>query len=509
MSRLAKILFLISGLSLVAFVVTRFLLNGFHPALWIPFGAFLICLLGAFWADRKMYVEFFSMKTTKHGMNMGAMILSVVIMLSAINFVSMRHYKTFDFSIAKQNTLSDQSIRLLKALDSDLKITFFYKEGAEEAQQSRKAFQLLVKKYQDESPRVSLDFVEVNKRPDLAEQYGVNKGSGVVFVEYKGRRNRIEKIEEQEITGAIAKATREKDKVVYLVTGHGEGTLESVKDPEGLSGLRSLLEGNRYVLKELPLAKVGAVPPDADSVLIIGPKQEFIALEIQALEKYLQKGGGLFVAVDPAAAHGLTGLLDRAGIQLKNDYIITVIQTAYGQVSDPSATAGAEFSSTNNITKVFGRNEFVLFRMPQSLGKGMLPEGASFDELVKTDDNAYGFKDNKFEGEGSKGPFTLVASVKGKWPNSSNEFQLVVAGDSDFLTNQLLKKNLNRDLLLNSIFTLAKEENMVSISPKEISATELTLTENKFYMFLFAFVIPLPLIMLISSGALWYRRRNA
>jgi hypothetical protein len=82
-------------------------------------------------------------------------------------------------------------------------------------------------------------------------------------------------------------------------------------------------------------------------------------------------------------------------------------------------------------------------------------------------------------------------------------------GDSDFLNNQMLKRNLNRDLLLNSLFTLAKEENMVSITPKEITATELSLTDNKFYIFLFAFIVPLPLLMLLTSGALWYRRRNA
>lgn len=509
MSRLAKILFLISSLSLVIFGVTRFLLDGFHPALWVPFGAFALCFLGALWADRKLYIDFFSMKTTKHGMNMGGMILSVLVMLAAVNFVSMRHYKTFDFSIAQQNTLSDQSIRLLNSLDGDLKITFFYKDGAEDAQQSRKAFQLLVKKYQDISPKVSLDFVEVNKRPDLAEQYGVNKGTGVVFVEYKGRRNRIEKIEEQEITGAIVKATREKDKTIYLVTGHGEGTLDEVKDPEGLSGLRALLEGNRYILKELPLAKVGAIPPDADTVLIVGPKQEYTGLETQALEKYLQNGGSLFVAVDPAANHGLTAFLGKAGVQLKNNYVISVIQTAYGQVSDPSATPGVEFSASNSITKVFGKNEFVVFRLPQAISKGTLPEGATYDDLVKTDDNSFGFADNKFEGESTKGPFTIVGSVKGNWPAGTKEFQLVVAGDADFLTNQLLKRNLNRDLFLNSVLTLAKEENMVSITPKEITATELTLTENKFYMFLFIFVIPLPIAMLISSGTLWYRRRNA
>lgn len=509
MSRLAKILFLSSGLSLITFMVIRFLLNGFHPGLWIPFGLFAICLIGAIWVDRRMYIEFLSMKTTKHGMNMGGMILSVVAMLAAVNFLSVRHYKTFDFSLAQINTLSEQSIKLLKSLDSDLKITFFYKEGTDEAQQSRRAFQALIKRYQDISSKVILDFVEVNKRPDLAEQYGVNKGTGVVFVEYKGKRNRIEKIEEQEITGAIAKALREKEKNVYFVTGHGGGGLDDTRDPNGFAALKNLLEGNRYRLAELPLATKGAIPPDADAVLIIGIKQAFLPIEVQALEKYLQEGGSLFVAVDPSVDHGLGDLLSKAGVKLSNNYVITVMQTPYGQVSDPSVTPGTEFSTTNNITKVFGKNDMVLFQMPQAITKGQLSEAGSFDELVKTDNNSFGFPDNKFEGTGEKGPFALVAAVKGKWPSATKEFQMVVAGDSDFLNNQMLKRNLNRDLFLNSVLTLAKEDNMVSITPKEVTATELTLTENQFYMFIFLFVIPLPLILLMTGSTLWYRRRNA
>lgn len=509
MSRLGKILYLISGLSLIGFLATRFILGGFVPQLWIPLGLFLACIMGSLWVDRRLYLDFLMMKTTKHGMNMGGMILAVILMLSALNFVSIRHYKTFDFSLSHQNSLSDQSVKLLQGLESELKITFFYKEGGEDAQQNRKAFQNLVKRYQDVTSKVSLDFVEVNKRPDLAEQYGVTKGSGVIFVEYKGRRNRIDKIEEQEITSAIVKATREKEKNVYLITGHGEGDLENVRDPNGLSQLKSLLEGNRYQVKTLPLATKPEVPKDADVVLIVGPKQSFLDVELTALENYLKQGGNLFVAVDPGVDHGLSPLLAKAGVKLGNNYVITVMQTAFGRVADPSSTPGTDFSATHAVTKVFGKNEMVVFRMPQSIEAMAGSSGITLEEIVKAGENSIAYTDNKFQGEGLPGTYNLVGAVKGKLGDGSSEFQMVIAGDSDFANNQLLFRNLNRDLVLNSVLTLAKEENMVSITPKEIAATQMTLTENNLYLFLFAFVIPLPLLMMGMSGYLWYRRRNA
>jgi ABC-type uncharacterized transport system involved in gliding motility auxiliary subunit len=409
------------------------------------------------------------------------------------------------------NSLSDQSVKLLQSLEEELKVVYFYKEGMEESQQSKKAFQNLVRRYQDMSSKLTLDFVEVNKRPDLVEQYEVTKGSGVAFVEYKGKRNTVEKMDkpdEQALTGAIVKVMRQKDRVVYLVTGHGEGGVDNVKDAHGLSQLKSVLEGNRYQLKPLQLAISPEVPQDADVVLVVAPRQSFLDLEIKALEKYLQNGGSVFFALDPGTNHGLSPLLEKIGVRLENNYVLTVMKTAYGTVADPSATPGTVFSTTSKITQPFTK-EMVLFYLPQALEKGTPPSGAVYDEIVRTDANFMAFTNNKFEGEGKVGPFALVTSIKGKLTAESKEFQVVVAGDSDFLSNQFLFRNINRDLLLNSILTLAKEENMVSITPKEIAATEMTLTENKFYIFIFAFVIPLPLLMAVTSGVLWYRRRNA
>jgi ABC-type uncharacterized transport system involved in gliding motility auxiliary subunit len=508
---MGKILYLLSGFSILCFVVARFLLGGFQPALWIPIGMFFCGLAGAFWVDRKLYLDFLSMKTTKHGMNMGMMILMVLVMLVVVNFISVRHYTTFDFSLAKVNTLSDQSVKLLNALDSDLKVTYFYKEGNDDPQNNRRAFQSLIKKYQDKSTKVVLDFVDVNKRPDLTESYGVNKGSGVVFLEYKGRRSRIEKIEEQEITGALVKVTREKDKTVYMVTGHGEGALDDLKDAYGLGALKNLLEGNRYILKPLTLITSAEVPKDADVVLIPGPRQTFAEVEIKALEEYLKRGGSLFIGVDSQMPHGLDPLLNKVGVQLKNNFIITVVQTAFGKMADPAATPATEFSVNHPITKIFGKNGFALFKLPQALVKTNVPSGITYEEILKTGDNAFGYPDNKFNTEPEKGPYTLMVALKGKWPGSEkgSDFNMIVVGDGDFLGNQLLYRNINRDLVLNSIVSLAKEENLISITPKEITATQMTLTENKFYMFIFAFVIPLPLLLLATSGFIWFRRRHA
>src|SRR5690606_14878349 len=159
----------------------------------------------------------------------------------------------------------------------------FYKKGVEGNEENRRQFRELIKKYQDESTRIRLDFVEVNERPDLAQEYGIDKGSGVVFLDYKGRRNRIEKIDEQEFTSAIVKVTREQNKTIYFTVGHGEKALSENREGLGLGSLKLLLENNRYTVKELPLIQSPKIPADADVIFIAGPTQGFQEFEIEAL----------------------------------------------------------------------------------------------------------------------------------------------------------------------------------------------------------------------------------
>lgn len=510
MNKISKILFGISGVSLLCFIVTRLLVGVWIPFLWIPLSFFVCCFIGAVIQERKTIVEFMTMKTTKHGMNMGALIALVFVVLVVVNFLSVRHYKVWDFSGAQSNTLSDQSIKLVKSLNSEMLIRFFYKKGVEGNEDNRKNFRELIKKYQDQTPNIRLEFVEVNERPDLAEEYGVTKGSGVIFLDYKGRRNRVEKIDEQEVTTALVKVTREKEKNIYFVVGHGERDLEEPKEATGLNALKVMLENNRYVVKTQATNLNAKIPEDADVVMIIGPTQKFLDYEIKALEDYLQRGGSLLLALKSKQTQGLEAVLGQVGLEPMNNYIMNLVDTPMGKGVQQGQTLGTVFSSTNEITKVFGKSEATIFRNPMSFKRGKVPEGVSIDDLVKTQENSMSFTNLDLKDQGPEGAFTIVAEAKGKFPgNKGQDFQLIVAGDADFLGNQLLMQSLNRDLVLNSVAALAKESNLISITPREAQVTKLQMTDSNFYLFLFLFAIPLPVLLLGTSVTLWMRRRHA
>ncbi|MDG0817969.1 GldG family protein [Bdellovibrio svalbardensis] len=508
MSKLGKISLLFSGLSLTSMVIIRSMLGDWVPFCWVALGLSIFFLgLTLYW-DRRFLKEFLTMKTTKEGMSMGVLIALMLALLIVVNYLGVKHYATWDFSTAHTNTLADQSIKLVKSLDSDLKVLFFYKKGVEGNEDNRRMFRELIKKYQDQNPRVLLEFVEANERPDLAKEYGVDKGSGVVFLDYKGRRNRIEKIDEQEFTSAMVKVTRTQNKNIYFTVGHGEKSLEDAKEGLGLNALKVMLENNRYTVKTLPLIQTTKVPDDADVVVVAGPIQGFQDFEITALEDYLKRGGSLFLAIESQNSAGLEKLVKKLGIELQNNYVVNVVETVLGKGVNQGPTSAPIFAPMNQITKGFGQNEVTLYRYPQAL-KHTPVEGMTVDELVKTAPNSVAFPTLSLKGDGPQGSYALVDEVTGKWQADGKEFRVIVAGDVDFMTNQMLYQNLNRDLVLNSVAALAKEENLISITAKEPQSTQLLLTETKFSVFLFAFIIPFPILLLGVSIGLWVKRRNA
>jgi ABC-type uncharacterized transport system involved in gliding motility auxiliary subunit len=501
--KLGWIYFLMSVISLVSLLVLRMLLGGWVDYLWVPLFFFVVTLAGTIWSFKGLYKEFFRLKTTKEGFSMGAMILIVLAFLISVNYLGLKHYRTFDFSLSKVNTLSEQSLKLLGNLQSDLKVLFFYKNGTEGIDDGRRAFMELIKKYQDQSALVKLQFVEVNENPGLAADYGVDKGSGTVFLDYQGRKSKIEKIDEQEISQALVKVTRENDKKIYYVIGHRERDFEDSKETMGLNQFKKMLEGYRYQMLPLNLNQVQAVPTDADLLMIMGPEQDYLKSEFVAIDKYLEKGGAVWLALKGNKDPGFAAFLATKGVRINTHLVAQVSDTTLGRAVNPQATPANSFPSDEEITKPFGIGEFVVMRLPNSIEKISSPEGVTFTELVSTDKSFMAFADKKFEGKPVAGPFTTAALIKGK------EFKIVLFSDVDFVSNQLLYKNLNRDLALNSVSYLANEKDLISIAPKEIDVTQLQLSETQFYAFVFGFIIPLPLLLLIFSGVLWYRRRFA
>ena len=520
MSSWSKISLLISGFSLIIMFSARFVLGAWHPILYIFLVLFLLGFLISIILNYKLYLDFLSIKTAQKGLSMGWSLLLVIIFLISISYLGNRFNKTFDLTQEGINSLSDQSLSSLKDLDSDLIFYIFYKGDKITPQLSaiQQELKMDLALYKQANSKVKVFFVDAYKNPAKAESYLVdlpdkNQQELFVFVNYKDRKIRVNiPFSEEDLTSAIIKAKKREFKEILFLTGHGEKDLND-PNPSGLKILNQALTDSGFILKEWDFIQQGEPPKKASLIVSIGPRQKFLTAEKNWLKDYLSKGGQLLLILDPKEKHGLEDFLKEYGLIFNNDFILSQLGVLYG---GPTRAIGVVFDKDNPITKKIPAKQAVFFETASSLDvEPSAFEKFKFSYLVRTHDQSFtvpelkrDIKMQEFE--------TLTMALSSSSKSESNvenqeklkDFKLVLLGDSDFLSNRYIYDGANRDLAINSFVSLAGEEELVSIRPKQPKGTKISLNQSQKTRLVLVYVI-LPLLFLLMSLWLWYKRRNA
>ncbi len=515
MSKMSKISLLFAGLFAVAVVVIRIILNGWVPAMWAPLGIAIVLFAFAVVRDWRLMIEFFTLKTTKHGMNMGALILTVFVLLVAVNFLAVAREKKWDWTSEGLNSLSAQSVQVVQNLSADTDIVLLYRKS-ENDETTRRQVTDLATLYMTASPKIHLKVYNALERPDLAQQYGYVSGPYAIYLVQRPtaqeptgtvpRHMKVDQPTEEEMTRTLLRFSREKKKIIYFVVGHGEHDI-SLLGQESISQFKSDLELS-YEVKKLELFKDPKVPDDADLVIIAGPRQAYLASEVEAIRDYAKRGGHLMIALDPDAQHGLAPLTKTFGIEYLGNYVLDPRAMIPG--AGNIAALGNEFSKEAAATKPM-QSGFTVFLIASGLKKSAdAPKDFILDEIVKSD--GVPIATDRLASNPTRqapGPHALAILSKGKIAGSEKEFEVIVFGDSDFFRDSLYRQNLNRDLAMNSVSSLAKDIDLISIRPKTPKGTKLEMTRTQLMIVLFGFLLPVPILMFFTSGVLWWRRKSA
>src|SRR5690606_13084882 len=103
-------------LSFIVLFVLRFILGGWVDWFWVFFVISGLGIGTAVVLDWRLYLEFMTMRTTKHGANMGVLILMSLALVVASNYLGYRFNRTLDVTEEKLNSLSDQTMSVLEKL---------------------------------------------------------------------------------------------------------------------------------------------------------------------------------------------------------------------------------------------------------------------------------------------------------------------------------------------------------------------------------------------------------
>ena len=540
----AGIVGLVAGIVVVAFVSSMRL----YGYIDIAIGAGLIGLVGAVFLST--VVAAFLSRTGRYGINTLVLIGAFTGIVIVLNFVSFQNTSRLDVTATNQFSLSQRTKDLLNGLDADIRATAFYKELelTEDADVVARRSRVIdtLDEFDARSSRFSYRVVDPDLEPEVVANYFGARPTGFVgetvvvenmdndeFDSFQPTDASFAQLEQDLVTATYV-ATGQEQKLVYFLTGHGERGISS-RGPDGYGALREGLEQENYRVASLPwsvAAEEVTVPDDAALLVIAGPVSELPEAHHLALDLYLlglnpdgssrRENGSLIFLAEPDTPESFRAFLGQWGIISFPGYIRDLDRS---MPSLPQTLNLVAFNpSALEIVAPTGQQLQSVY-MPGAAPVMPLPfdESRSYLALAATSPNSYLIDDPDrtepiTEGEdadvmNSFYTAMLVRSV-GKVgmqppaaPGEAQVSDIVVFGDSDFLSNTGYGRGSGANLFLNSANFLMGDYSLVSIRPPAFAFRELNLDRNEYDFVRFASWLFLPGIMALLAGFVWWVRR--
>ncbi len=453
-------------------------------------------------------------RSAKAGANAIVLVVILVAMTGLVNYAADKNATQWDFTATSQYSLSDQTLKLLAELERAVTIVQLDRRSSPQVVATD-----LLKLYADASPLLDVVLIDPEAEPERAVTYTSPSAPvelGTILVEVDGRRQQVTSATESEVTNALIRAIKGDVKKIYFTSGHGE-KVTTDESATGLSVVNDKLNGSAYQTETLNLARsvdsgATVVPDDAAVVVIAGPRSDFLDIELDALDAYLDRGGSVIFLVDPvnqADVSELTGFVVELGVVAGEDVVVDVL------AQSPVYPVIQNYSS-HPIVSSFG-NAMSIFALARSITMApVVPEGTEMLELFTTaDQNSWAETDLEELTQRSspkagqrRGPIGLAMAATVDHGGERPDARFVVVGDSDFIANELAAAPIrNADLFLNMVNWTAQDEDLISIRPREPSERRVLMNDQQVRNVFFLSLIVLPGIVVVTGASLWWSRR--
>lgn len=490
---------------LAAAVLLPFVLPAQAQFRWWLVAAGVLLVIASFLARVGDYRSVVTHRHTRYGVNAAVTILLVLGVIGFVEALSARHSARLDLTENRRNSLSPQTIQLLRGLKTEVNAVGFFRTD----QPGRRVAEDLFKQYaRHAGGKLTWKVVDPDREPALARRYAI-ESYGTIVLETKTKSEKVTDAEEEKLTNGLVKVTREGKRAIYVVQGHGEHEITNT-ERSGFSEAKGALERSNYEVKPLVLAREGKVPDDAAVVIEAGPRTDLFAPELDALDAYLGRGGKLLAMVNPFQNEGMKKWLAKHGFELGDNLIVepNPIGRLFG--IGPEVPIVQQYESHPITRDMAGVSTLFPLTRSVSPAKTQAP-GRPVQPLARTSPQSWGEtnRDALQRGEAqpdpqdTRGPLPVAAVA------TKDKARIVVYGTSSLASNQFLNLQGNRDFFLNTMSWLAEEEDQISIRPRDVKQTPVFLSAQQGQAVFLLPVIVLPALVLAGGLVAVVRRRAA
>ncbi|HEX6512617.1 MAG TPA: Gldg family protein [Chloroflexota bacterium] len=347
----------------------------------------------------------------RYGGNTLAMSALVIVIIGAGNWFTNSHSQSFDMTRDRLHTLSPQTIDILKNLHQDVKVTAFFQTGTE--QQAKD----LLAEYGARSGYIQYRFVDPDKDPTTARQFGIVSYGTTVFQSGNNRKD-VPSTDEQDYTSAILTVTSTERHKIYFVVGNGQPDPTTSSDQQGLHAALVELQNDNYVVGTLD-ATASAVPDDAAAVILTAGTKPLLDGQKAALSSYLAKGGKMLIASGGFAETDLNDVVKPFGLQFLAG--ITIDPAKFLQQGGPQMPAVSSYPARGS--DLVKNLSFTVFPVADGIQvTSPPPQGITNTAVAQTSDQSWlqNHKDQAQFREGdTRGPINLVVTSEGTLPQPS------------------------------------------------------------------------------------------
>jgi ABC-type uncharacterized transport system involved in gliding motility auxiliary subunit len=434
-----------------------------------------------------------------------AITLALLCLVGSLAWLSTRYSAETDITRNSNNSLSQASQKLLESLPDKIHLTAYIKKDPG----LRSQIAQLVDRYKRHKADLTLTFIDPDSQPEKIRELDI-AATGAVIVEYQGRTEKLNFIDESSLTNALLQLANADERWVTFLTGHGERAPDGIANFD-LGQFGKELDRRKIKAQALNLATMPDIPGNSALLVLSAPAVPLLAGEIELIKRYIRQGGNLLLLTDPGNHH-LDALLQTLGLRQLPGTLVDSKSKLYG-INDPSFVLASDYLP-HPITQGF--QTMTVYPVSSALE---ISEETDFHpvELLKSATQSWtetGPIAGKIlfdaDSDEKQGPLVFAYALTRLSASSdqAQEQRIVVIGDGDFLSNAYLGNVGNLDMGLRMINWLIHDDRFIDIPAKIATDKSLQLSQISVAIIGFGFLLVIPLLLMGTGFYIWRKRKQ-